>query len=317
MRRPPCPRRPVTRWSRPARGTAVPLADPAALAPGAAGAYSRRVRKVLSVLLPGALILGILFRGLYAGWFGPKVPVLQGLSLEQGDAVVALDRKWDNRDPVSKRIGSFYVDDPAVLKRMAARWVTGGPAPFFLCGYNYGLYLVSKGEVKREFDINLEMGCNTIVDEAGKPRWFKPSLVEAFEKDYKKPRVEEKTFMTLESARAYLAAVGKDPRFLMDIDPDWRRFDGEFKFHFPCGMAAAHESAKICLDLVSKRVRKEYPGEEFRSEWSAYQYKNHKLADMEVRITCKESLRKKFRLYEVEKSAWKPLEPKLRVVFKQ
>ena len=272
--------------------------------------------RILAALALGAAFLGAAAWGLYAGWFGKRVAVLQGLSFAPGDAVVGLDLKWSNDDPVSKRIGDFYVDDPPTLEKIGAAWVTGGPAPYFLCGYNYDLFVISKGEVKNNFSINLEKGCNTLVNAAGEAHWFKPSLIEAFERKYKKPRTEEKTFKTLASGREYLAAVRKDPRFLMDIDPEWRRFDGKFRFHYACRAPYAPVSMRVCLDLISKKIRKRYPSEEFDAAWKSYKFKDRKLADMEVVLTCKESLRRKFKLLDIEKNSWEPLEPKLRVVFK-
>ena len=270
--------------------------------------------RILAVLALGAVSLIGASWGLYAGWFGRGVTVLQGLSFEPGDAVVGLDLKWGNDDPVSKRIGDFYVDDPATLKRIGSAWVTGGPAPYFLCGYNYDLYVISKGEVKKRYSVNLEKGCNTLVNAVGESHWFKPSLIEKFEHEFKKPRIEEKTFKTLTSGRKYLDMVRNDPQFLMDIDPAWRRFDGTFRFHYLC----EDPSVARCLDLISKKIRQRYPSVKFDAAWKSYRSKDRKVTDMEVEVTCTESLRKKFDLLPIEKDSWKPLEPKLRaVVFKK
>ncbi|MBI5595588.1 MAG: hypothetical protein HY928_05800 [Elusimicrobia bacterium] len=274
--------------------------------------------KLLSWLMKGlaglaaivALCVG-LFWGMRAGWIGPTVKVLDGL--RPGDAVVALDTKWENDDPVSKRISHFYVDDPAALERLAKRWVSGGLAPFFLCGYNYELYLVSKGEVTKSFSINLERGCNTLVDGQGRSFWFDPSLIEDAEADLKKPRVEEKAFADRAEARRYLAEVPKDPAFLMLLDPEWRRFDGELRFMTACEASA---DDKACLDSVVRRVKERYPGAEFLPRTNAQTYQGGKVTEIGVVLACTEAFRKEFDLFPVGKDAWRPFPLKLTAVFK-
>jgi hypothetical protein len=274
------------------------------------------IKRILKWLFLGGAALALFSWVSYHGWLGLGISVLDGLALQPGDAVVGLSRHWGENEPVSKRIGSFYVDDPAILKRMAAQWRTGGPAPYFLCGYHYSLYLLSKGEIKREFSINLETGCNTIVDENENPHWFEPSLIEAFEADYKKPLEVEKTFASLEEGRRYLSEVKKDPAFLMLLEPEWKVFDGTLRFKVHCDLPE-DGAARVCLSRVESEIRKKYPGEELAAESKGEGYSNGKLNEMEIALACKESLRKKFDLYELEKDGWRPYEPKLSVVFKK
>lgn len=272
--------------------------------------------KSLMTICIGAALLSVGLWGRYAGWFGPGVRVLEGLSCQPGDSIVGFDLKWENDDPVSKRVGDFYVDDPAVLKRISAEWVSGGPAPFFLCGYNYSLYLVSNGEIKDKFQINLEKGCNTIVGGKGPPHWFSPRLIEMFERDLKKPRMENKTFRSLASARQYLASARNDPKFLMLIDPEWRRFEGKFRFHVSCDPAARESaSSRYFLDSITSRIRKKYPSEEFLAEDKESSYKGGRLTDMTIEVTCSEAFMRKFDLFEVKKDSWIPLKLSLTVVF--
>jgi hypothetical protein len=253
----------------------------------------------------------------YAGWWGPRHKVLGKLALAPGDAVVAFDLKWENRDDIASRIGDFYVDDPAVLARVAEKWVTGGPAPYFLCGYNYRVFLVSKGVVVDEVSINLESGCNTLVDAKGSSYWFPPSHITAFERDYKKPRVETRSYPNLPEARLALAALRKDPAFLMLVEPEWRDFDGTLKLKTACDFTpASHTSSDACLDEVRRRLKERYPADPHAVAFGGSTSQDGKLLSLTVRVTSTEAFRKKQDLFDVEKDSWQPLEPKLKVAFK-
>jgi len=273
--------------------------------------------KILALFLGCALVLALGLWGYYAGWFGPRVKVLQGLSNLPRPAIVGLDLRW-GKNPISDKIGDFYVDDPAVLKVISGAWISGGPAPYFLCGYNYNLNLVSDGEVKDDFDINLEKGCNTIVDRRGNPHWFDPSLIGMFEGSFKKPRVEEKTFKSLADARRYLVSIRKDPKFLMNVDPEWRRFDGKFLASYSCNATAAEgASGKDCLNSIRRRIGEKYPSGEFTVEERESRYRGHRLTELTFEVACTGQFHNKFDLFKVEKDSWKPLAPRLKAVFRK
>lgn len=276
------------------------------------------LKKVLLAAAGAAALLGASFWALLSGWLGPGFKVLKALPGRRGDAVVGLDLKWENADPVSKRVGDFYVDDPAVLKRMSEAWVSKGIAPFFLCGYNYDLNLVSDGQVVDSYAVNLEKGCNTIVDRNGRSHWFDPAIIERFEGELKKPRIEEAEFKSLAEARARLAAVEKDPKLLLVVEPLWRTFDGEFRISPPCEPTDDVESAALkCREAVAKRIRERYPSEEFLASDSAAEYQHGKLSKLTLKVTSSEAFMRKFDLYEVEKGSWRPLKLGFKAAFRQ
>lgn len=209
--------------------------------------FSRRKSAVF--LLIGAILAGLIY-------FAPSpwgVVLLEKHPLEPGDSLVVL--KIMGEHPISERIGDFYVDEPGALQLIKSKWVTGAPAPFFLCGYHYRLHVISKGAVQESFDLNLESGCNTIVNEKGEARWFNPSLIEKFEDIYQKPRIDNKSFETLKLAREYLASTKGDPRALMTEEPEWTRFDGTFNFDYACDAAKGEgESEEACLTPAEDEV---------------------------------------------------------------
>lgn len=273
--------------------------------------------KAVKAFAAFALFAGLGAWSLYGGWWGPRHKVLEKLTLSPGDAVVAFDLKWENHDDIASRIGDFYVDDPAVLARVAKKWVTGGPAPYFLCGYNYRVFLVSKGVVVDEVSINLEHGCHTLVDGKGRSFWFPPSLITAFERDYKKPRVETRTFPSLADARRALDPLRQDPAFLMFVEPEWLVFDGSFKLTTPCDFSEeARTSSDVCLAEVTRRLKERYPGEEFAAEFGGSSSRDGRLLSLTVRVNSTEAFRKKQALFEVEKNSWQPFKPALKAAFK-
>lgn len=269
--------------------------------------------KRLGKAIGGLLLALFAIQGCKEGWFGNGDPVLKALPVEPGDAVVALSHHWDGR--IVERIGDFYVDDPAVLQRLKGAWVAGGPAPYFLCGYHYSLYVISRGAIKESFDINLERGCNTIVDSAGNPRWFRPSLIERFEKEYKKPRIIDKEFSSLNEARAYHMTVDKAPSFLMMIEPDWVKFDGTLRFDYAC-TGQEQASVETCVAAALEKVRRAYPGELFNSRNAGSTGMDGRTLEVALALDCKASFKEHFTLFELKKDAWAPFSPKLRVVFK-
>jgi hypothetical protein len=268
-------------------------------------------RRPLVSLFLGAALAGLIYLAA-----APKgVELLQKYPLEQGDAIVALKIMFD--DPISDRIGDFYVDDPSTLQKIKSKWVTTGPAPYFLCGYHYRIHVLAKGVVKESFSLNLERGCNTIVDERGEARWFSPSLIEKFEGVYKKPRIEKKTFETLKSAREYLASIKGDPQVLMTVEPEWIRFDGTLAFSYSCDAAKGEGgSDDKCLESVSNQLRRKFPKEEFQPKIWARSYRQRKLERIDIRLSCMDSFRKKFDLFPIKKDGWSPFKPELRVVFR-
>jgi len=271
--------------------------------------FSRRKSAVF--LLIGAILAGLIY-------FAPSpwgVVLLEKHPLEPGDSLVVL--KIMGEHPISERIGDFYVDEPGALRLIKSKWVTGAPAPFFLCGYHYRLHVISKGAVQESFDLNLESGCNTIVNEKGEARWFNPSLIEKFEDIYQKPRIDNKSFETLKLAREYLASTKGDPRALMTEEPEWTRFDGTFNFDYACDAAKGEgESEEACLASVSRRLRTKYPNQEFLPEARRQTFTRGKLESIGVRLSCTDSFRKRFDLFPVKKDGWTPFKPELRVVFR-
>lgn len=252
-----------------------------------------------------------------AGWIGPRVALLEALPAAPGSVLVARDLGWENDDPVSRRLSHFYVDDPAALGRLRQAWVSGGPAPYFLCGYNYELSLVSGGEVLRSYFVNLERGCNTVVDSQGSAHWFDPRLIERFEGDYKKPVVETASFPDLAAARRRLAEVRGDPRFLMALEPDWRRFDGEFSFDTACDASPAEgASAEACLAAKRAAIRRAHPEAGFEASAGAETYRDGKLLNLTVVVAAREDLRRAFAPFPVKEGSWRPYKPELTLVLR-
>lgn len=264
----------------------------------------------LSVAL---LALLCFVKGAWAGG-GSEGPVqlLDGYDFtDRSYAVVGM--VWGReRHDMQRRLGNFYVDDPALLEELADSWVTGGPAPFYACGYHYTVYVLRWQRIVDSFSINLEVGaCGSVVTGGGS-YFFDPSLLTGFADRYRKPRIDRRQFDTLAEARRALSALADNPRLLLLPDPDWREYDGEFRFMADCpGHDYDEARVKACLDRVRAEIGAAYPDERFALEETGGN-SEHILVEMK----CSEALHANFRLYE-DYWRWRTYEPRLTLYWKQ
>jgi hypothetical protein len=219
---------------------------------------------------------------------------------------------WNRpRHPLQKELGEFYVDEPAVLAEMQAEWRAGEPAPFYACGYHYTILLVRAGEVLDSLAINLETECGTVVTDTGSFR-FDTALLTRHADRYRKPVAEHSEFPTLAEAHAYLAEIDGDPRLLLKPKPQWRNYDGEFRFMLPCpGHDFDDGKVAACISRLSAEIEAKYPDESFDLMEAG-----GRTDFVMIEMKCSKALHDRFDLYD-DYWEWRDYEPALTLYWKQ
>lgn len=264
--------------------------------------------------LPLALF-GLLFciQGAWAGG-GKDAPVQLLAGHEFADRSYAIvGMVWGReRHDIQRRLGNFYVDDPDLLEELRNFWVTGGPAPFYACGYHYTIYVLRRQRIVDSFSVNLESGvCGSVVTGGGS-YFFDASLLTRYAGRYRKPRIERREFETLAEARRQLTALADNPLLLLLPDPDWRDYDGEFRFMADCpGHDFDEARVQACLDRVRAEIGAAHPDERFALEETGGDGE-HILVEMK----CSAALHTRFKLYE-DHWRWHDYEPRLTLYWKQ
>lgn len=215
------------------------------------------------------------------------------------------------RHPVQQQLGNFYVDDRAVLNILKNSWVTGGPAPQHACGFHYDIIVLADKEILENLAYNLEIGCGAITTDWG-AFYFDQTLLTKHQAAYRKTVVEERSFGSFEEGRAYLAAIDSDPRLLMRMYPNWREYDGEFRFMAPCP-GHGYDDAKVnaCLDDLRAEIAARHPGKSFDLMESGGDGDN-----VLVEMKCSKALRERFDLYE-DYFKWRDYEPVVTLYWRQ
>lgn len=190
------------------------------------------------------------------------VQIMHGHDFASGEYTL-IGLTWGRpRHPIQEKLGDFYVDDPALLEELKSQWVSK-PAPMYACGYHYTILLVRDRLMVDSFSINLETGCGTVVTNTGSYR-FDAALLTRHADRYRKPVVERRDFASLAEGRDDLAGLAGNERLLLIPDPQWRDYDGEFRFMAPCP-GHGYDEAKVaaCMDKVRAEIETKYPGETF------------------------------------------------------
>ncbi len=245
-----------------------------------------------------------------------RVHPFGGFDFKSGGYALVGEYQPEFSGALADKLGDFYTDDIALLERIGREWVTDGPAPFYACGADYSLYLLKAGKIVEHYSLNLQQGCNTIV--FGQPSrhsyYFDPGKLAALAGKFKKPVIERKTFPTLEAGRAYFGTLAQRENFLMALEPDWVRYDGELHFVVACSPAELTDAGdERCERRVEREIRKRYPGEKFDL------YPAATMIGLERSITfqmkCSKALRDAFNLYKMDR-AWQDYAPDLLVFWK-
>lgn len=242
---------------------------------------------------------------------GGDLPLLGNHDFSAGGYSL-IARFWNRpRHPLQKKLGEFYVDDPAVLAEMQAEWRAGEPAPFYACGYHYTILLVRAGEILDSLAINLETECGTVVTSAGSFR-FDTALLTRHADRYRKPLVEQREFPSLAEARTYLVEIEGDPRLLLKPEPHWQNYDGDFRFMLPCP-GHDFDSGKVsaCIDKLKAEIETKFPDELFDLMEAGGQ------TDLVmIEMKCSKALHDRFDLYE-DYWEWRDYKPALTLYWKQ
>jgi hypothetical protein len=234
---------------------------------------------------------------------GKPLPLLGDHDLAAGGySLVGLT--WGRpRHPLQEQLGNFYVDDPALLEELKALWVTGGPAPMYACGYHYTVLLVRARRTVESFSINLETGCGTVVTDGGS-YYFDAALLTRHADRYRKPVVEHRDFTSLAEGRNYLASLAGNERLLLLPEPQWRDYDGEFRFMLPCP-DHGYDEAKVaaCIANAHAEIEAKFPGEEFDLSEAGGEGER-----IMIEMKSSKPLHARFDLYEIEWE-WRDYEP--------
>lgn len=215
------------------------------------------------------------------------------------------------RHPVQEQLGDFYVDDPALLTEIKALWVTGGPAPMYACGYHYTVLLVRAGRAVESFSINLETECGTVVTDGGSYH-FDAALLTRHAGRYRKPVVEQRDFTSLAEGRDYLAGLAGNERLLLMPEPQWRDYDGEFRFMLPCP-GHGYDEAKVaaCIAVARAEIEAKFPGEAFDLSEAGGEVER-----VMIEMKSSKALHARFDLYEDEWK-WRNYEPGVILYWRQ
>jgi hypothetical protein len=230
-----------------------------------------------------------------------------------GYAIIGL-ANIDQPNRITNRIGNFYVDAAEDLKMLKQKWRTGRTSPFFACGYHYFIYVVYNGKKQKEIYLNLDEGCNTIGSE-GINNWFEPELIERFARIYKKPVVENLRFATLEDGRKKIEPLRGNRELLMDLNPEWTKFDGEFHFEYPCERKTVDGGIdqNRCVKEADAETKKAYPEEPFEMEAT---YWDDKGPTVSITVRSRKSLYEKIKSSSHRPQPWRDYYPYLTVVWK-
>lgn len=202
---------------------------------------------------------------------------------------------------LAAQLGEFYTDDIATLNEIKSKWVFTKKSPQFSCGYHYTVILCKNGKVLEGFNINLN--CEEIATDKG-DYYFDAQKLSLIKDKLKKPIVNTLTFKTVTDARAYLAKARSDKNQIVIPYAQWEKYDGEFRFDFKFKSPDQdrEQSRKKLLKQLETDIRKSYPNELF-----ALSDVGGSTKDMTVQVSCRKSLRDKFKLYTVnEFFSWDP-----------
>jgi hypothetical protein len=160
---------------------------------------------------------------------------------------------WDNDK-------SFLIDDKATIDKFQHDWKGERSKHFYLCWYDYFLYLVEDNKIIDEIRVNEE--CKQVVCKHG-----------VF--DYPTPMLESLSRTKLISiARARFDSVSIGRRFIKDAGTytdiympegeydEWIKYDGRVTITTKSG------DSKKTQARIRKKILKNFPGADFLTQWT-------------------------------------------------
>lgn len=243
------------------------------------------------------------------------VKLLHGHDFAGGGYTVLAQVWGPARHEIQRELGEFYIDDPGLLEELKALWITGGPTPMYACGYHYTILVLRGQRIVDGFSVNLETECGTVVTDGSSYR-FDPVLLTQPAARYRTPVVERRTFDSLAEGRERLAALAGNERLLLRPEPEWREYDGEFRFRADCPEHSFNSFNSAILQACLSRVRSEigakYPGMPFDVAEAGSDSGGYILIEMK----CRKALHGRFDMYG-DYDEWRDYEPTVTFYWKE
>ncbi len=205
----------------------------------------------------------------------------------------------DLKGTAADTLFNFYSDDKALLNEIRKEWIFKERNNLLGCGFTYSVLLCRDGKRVSQFDINLE--CDEIQMDERSVYYFKQEKLTRYLKRFRKePGMNRKVFTELSAGRKYLDSMRKAKETIYASGGEWERFEGSFDFSYDFINDSEREEHESVVAAIEQKIKRTYPGEPF----TIFAY-GLGPEDMDLRVTCNESLFQKFNLYQ-RKWKWEP-----------
>jgi len=244
--------------------------------------------------------------------FGSKgnVSLLEKYNFEKGNFTILGIRSPSTEDKL-KKLGHFYSDDIKLLNKLKKEWIKEDLSLFYSCIYNYTIFVFQSGVEKARFEISSGHGCDSVLTKNGQ-YYFNPLKLIKYMDKYKKPRLEEKKFNTVQDGRNYIKKLNTRKNILKFSRPEWLIYDGEFDFYAKCGKKKFHSSLiPRCIYNIKEQIIEKVPDGVFNLSYAGFS--DNKVL---IKMKCNKELYNKFDLYKTN-SAWRDYSPSLKVYLKK
>lgn len=186
----------------------------------------------------------------------------------------------------------FYVDDIDELKKISKSWTFTKKSPYYLCGYDYTVYLTQKGVTLNSYSITLD--CEEIVTKHGAFFFDKNKMKDITKR--KLPIRKIFTKDTLIKARESYQNLLSDEKLIYCSSPDWLKYEGTFLIYQKESDFKLDKEEKILLRKIDKVITNEQY-ELIRKSYSS-------VDGVTYIIKCNYSFYEKFNI--TDKSEWSP-----------
>lgn len=221
-------------------------------------------------------------------------------------ALYIMDNRYDSkwiRDSsgnllVQHKTDNYMIDDLDVLINMRDNWIADPVYERYECGYDFVLYLTKDDVTILDMLINLE--CEELIIDSDAYN-FSPILFERYRSQFTKLDKQMYFCDSIEEGREFWINTTMDSMYVKanEFKPPWVDFEGELTFTYISGEKKYYTEIE---PIIVNKIRESYPSDSFKLDRVSWP---NKMGDNEYQYTisifCNESLKEKFKLYEIEK----------------